>query len=99
MQRGPDRGHRLLDGVVILWGPRVIAKAADVQIAGRDIVVIQTKASRLGMYLLGQALFSRHLVEPFGPKSVRSVAVCTRGDAMLEPLAARYGIDVVVYPA
>ena len=29
MRRGADRGHRLLDGVVILWGPRVIAKPAD----------------------------------------------------------------------
>ena len=29
VRRGADRGHRLLDGVVILWGPRVIAKPAD----------------------------------------------------------------------
>lgn len=98
VRRGPDQGSRLLDGVVILRGPHVIAKPNDVPIAGRDIVVIQTKASRLGMYLLGQALFSRHLMEPFGPKSIRSVAVCTRGDAVLEPLAAQYGIEVVVFP-
>ena len=48
-RRGADRRHRLLDGVVILGGSRVIAKPADIQIAGRDIVVIETKASRLGM--------------------------------------------------
>ena len=98
VRRAADRGHCLIDGVVILGGPRVIAKPADIQIAGRDIVVIQTKASRLAMYLLGQTLFPHHLMEPFAPKSVRSVAVCTRGDATLEPLAARYGIEVVVYP-
>ena len=66
----------MLDGVVILGGPRKIARPEDVEIAGREIVVIQTKANRLGMYLLGQVLFSRHLMERLGPKSVRTVAVC-----------------------
>ena len=99
VRRAPNQGQRLLDGVVILGGPKTIAKPEDVQIAGREIVVIQTKANRLGMYLLGQALFSRHLMERLGPKSVRTVAVCTKDDAVLRPLATQYGIEVVVYPA
>jgi hypothetical protein len=51
------------------------------------------------MYLLGQALFSRHLLEPFHPQSIETVAICTRGDSILEPLAERYNIKVVIYPS
>ena len=97
VRSGPNQGKRLLDGVVILNGPHLIADPGEVEIENREIVVIQTKAYRLGMYLLGQALFSRHLMMPFRPRSVNTVAICTKGDAVLEPLAMGYGIKVVVY--
>lgn len=93
------QGKRLLDGVIILGAPFEIKKAKAVNLEGKDIVVIQTKAARLGMYLLGQALFSARLVERFRPASIRSVAICTKGDAALEPLAKEYGVEVVIYPA
>ncbi len=99
VRRSLDRSRRLIDAVVILGGPHVIGKADEVEIKNRDIVIIQTKAPyTLGMYLLGQALFSRHLMERFQPKSIESVAICTKGDAVMEGLAERYGIKVVVYP-
>jgi hypothetical protein len=85
-----------LDGVIILGGPFEIQPADSVEIMGKDIVLVQTKASRLGMYLLGQAVFSRRLMEPFKPASIRSVALCTKGDSVLEPLAKEYGVEVVV---
>ena len=94
----PEQGRRLLDGVVVLGTPTGTAKDHEIEIRNRDIVIIQTKAQRLGMYLLGQALFSRHLMAAFKPKSIETVAVCTKGDAVLEPIALQYGIKVVVYP-
>lgn len=97
VRSGPNQGKRLIDGVVVLDGPHVIASHGEVEIENREIVVIQTKAYRLGMYLMGQALFSRHLMMPFRPRSVETVAICTKGDAVMEPLAAAYGIKVVVY--
>ncbi len=49
------------------------------------------------MYLMGQALFTLELLRPFGPSSVRSVAVCERDDAVLRPLLERYeGVSVVI---
>jgi hypothetical protein len=49
------------------------------------------------MYLFGQAVFSRELVvERFAPRSVRSVALCAADDAVLRPIAERFGIEVVV---
>ena len=94
-----NRGHaqRLLDGVIILGGETKIATTDEVDIEGKDIIVVQTKANRLGMYLLGQAVFSRELMKPMKPRSIRSVAICTEGDDVLEPLASDYDVEVVVY--
>lgn len=96
---GPDRGKRLIDGIIIVDGPCKPQAAKDVDLEGKHIVVIQTKAERLGMYLLGQAVFSARLMEQFRPASIRSVAICTKGDSVLEPLAKEYGVEVVVYAA
>ena len=45
-------GRRLMDGVIILNEETRIAKANEVEIEGKDIIVVQTKANRLGMYLM-----------------------------------------------
>jgi len=84
--------------VLILNEETRIARAKEVDIKNKDIVIIQTKAERLGMYLLGQSLFSKHLMQRFNPASIETVAVCTKGDSVLGPMAASYGIKVVVYP-
>lgn len=68
-----------------------------VQVKGKRIIVIQTKPKPISMSLLGQALFSRHLMEEFEPKRIYSVAICTKGDVVLEKLAKEYKIKVVVY--
>jgi hypothetical protein len=49
------------------------------------------------MYLLGQAFFSRELIKDrFAPRSVRTVALCAIDDAILHPMAERFGVEVVV---
>jgi hypothetical protein len=90
---------RTLDSKVLGTEPR-LAKPSEIgMLDGEDVTVIQTKASRLGMYLMGQALFSRFLVEErFGANSVCSVALYRADDDVLRPLAERAGIEVVVDP-
>ena len=95
--RTKENAQRLLDGVVILGEKTQISKAHEVEIQGKDIVVIQTKANRLGMNLLGQAVFSAELMRAHKPKSIKSVAICVLGDSVLEPLAHKFGIEIVVY--
>jgi len=96
--RATDHGTRLIDGVIIKNGPRRIAKKSEVDLEGKEIIVVQTKAERLGMYLMGQAIFSRDLMKRFKPKHVHSVAICTKGDSVLEPLLKRYkDVELVVY--
>ena len=76
-----------------------IARQSDVSIEGKDIVVVQTKADRLGMYLMGQAFFSAQLMKPFLPRSVESVALVAQDDSVLRPLLEQYqGMRVVVCP-
>jgi hypothetical protein len=95
----PLLGRRLLDGLIVLGGERRIAAAHEVEIKDRDVVIVQTKAMRLGMYLMGQTLFSMALVKPFGPRSIESVALCAKDDEVLRPLLeAHAGCRVVVCP-
>jgi hypothetical protein len=42
----------LLVDVIVLGEPKMIVRPDDVEIKGKDIIVVQTKASRLGIYLM-----------------------------------------------
>lgn len=64
---------------------------------GEDLIVVQAKASRLAMPLLGQAIFSPILARSnLHPASVRSVLLCTGSDDDLAPIAAEHGVEVIV---
>ena len=90
---------RYLDGLVILDGPFEISNDVRRDIAEKDVVVIQSKNKRLGMYLMGQTLFSRDLILSKGAKSVRSVAVCRKDDKVMRPLLlAHKNIEVHLCP-
>lgn len=90
VERSATCGRRLLDGVIIQDGEFKIARQFEVSIEGKDIIVIQTKASQLGMYLMGQALFSAELMKRFNPRSTRSIALCNRDDDILRPLLEQH---------
>ena len=68
--------------------------------AGERVVIAQTKGNRLGMYLMGQALFSADLLRRRYPDAaIESVALCTIDDEVLRPLLeAHPGCRVVVAP-
>lgn len=91
---------RLMDGLVIVGGPFTVSDDVHTDITDKDVVVIQSKNKRLGMNLMGQALFSRELLLKKGARSVRSVAVCRKDDkVMRELLLAHPDIEVVICPA
>lgn len=92
-------GRRVWDGLEILEGEFRIAPQSEVSLASQDVIVIQTKASRLGMYLMGQAFFSAQLIQRFNPRSVVSVTLCSQDDAVLRPLFEQDpNMKVVVCP-
>src|SRR5262249_55556811 len=65
----------------------------------RDIIVLQTEAKRLGMYLMGQAFFSAQLMKRVHPPSVGSVALVAPDHDVVRPLVRGYeGMRVVACP-
>jgi len=97
--RTPNVAQRLLDAVILPDGPHEQVHWREISLEGQNVIVVQAKAHRLGMYLMGQALFSAQLVRRFHPKSVRSVALCAQDDDVLRPLLERYkGLEVIVVP-
>jgi hypothetical protein len=95
---GPGIGRRMIDAVIIEDGDhRIASRGESVSLDGHDIIIVQTKALRLGMYLLGQAFFSRELIKDrFAPRSIRTVALCAIDDAILRPIAERFGVEVII---
>ena len=98
VRRTRRNGPRYIDAVIILGEETRIASANDVSLDGKDIICVQAKRDRLCMYLMGQTLFSKQLLETgFNPKSVLSVALCTRDDEVLRPLLEKHdNVRVVV---
>ena len=79
--RSAGVGPRRLDGVIIVDGDHRKASWKErINLDGHDIIVVQTKANRLGMYLMGQALFSRVVIEDrFKPADItHGRALCYR---------------------
>jgi hypothetical protein len=101
IRRGPGTGVRLLDAVILPDRPRErLQPGTWLDLSDSRVVVVQTKNGRLGMYLMGQTLFSKRLIETqFKPREVLSVALCRDTDAILEPLLREHpGCQVVVAP-
>lgn len=98
VRRSKTCERRLLDAVIIKGGPALRARQSEVSVEGKDIIVVQTKAERLGMNLMGQVFFSAQLMRSFNPRSVESVALVLQDDTVLRPLLEQYsGMRVVVY--
>jgi hypothetical protein len=55
--RAPGQGRRLIDAVILPDLPLARAHWRDVNLEGRNVIAVQAKAHRLGMYLMGQAVF------------------------------------------
>ena len=99
VRRSATCARRLVDAIILPQGEHRRAKHSEVTLEGQDVIVVQAKAERLGMYLMGQAVFSAELVKRFQPASIRSVALCSRDDSELRPLLAAFPhVEVVIDP-
>lgn len=81
------RGQRLIDGVFVLDEPGDSKLGPKDDLRGRRVFVIQSKAKPLGMYLMGQVLFSMRILEKEGgAKVVGAIAVCHEEDVLISRL-------------
>ena len=90
VQKSSANQRRTIDGIIVLGEDHMIKERAEVNLSEKDIVVVQTKARTLGMYLMGQAFFSAKLMEISEPRSIFSVALCLKYDSVLGPLLECY---------
>ena len=99
--RMPGAGRRVIDALIILAADRRRFRSTEKpDIAGKDVVIVQTKNKRLDMTLMGQTLFAAKLLEKFQPRSIKSVALCAQDDAVLRPMFESYPMcEVVVAPS
>ena len=86
--RGKDCSPRWIDAIIIKGGEhkRLPPYKGDIDLRGLDLICVQTKKSRVGMYLLGQAFFSMKLLELKKPNSIVSIALCTKTDSYMEKI-------------
>jgi hypothetical protein len=87
VRRGEDRSGRWADAVILPNEEhRRLQPNEYPSLEERDVIVVQTKRGRTGMYLMGQALFSARLAHACGAASVRSILLCHYADSVLLPL-------------
>ena len=100
--KGRAEGKRHIDGVIICGkksGNRKGRKGDRAKVKGKKVIVIQSKAKRLGMYLIGQTIVSRELMKVLGAKVVKSVAVHRKDDQMMLKVLKRFKkCEAAVYP-
>ena len=95
------KNKRHIDGVIVLGekaerrGP---LKGDRELVKGKEVIVIQSKARRLGMGLIGQVVVSRELLKDLKAKVVKSVGVCRQDDQLLHKVLRRFKkCEAVVY--
>jgi hypothetical protein len=85
--RSETNGEIRIDAVIIPDGPKQRASQDEFILDGKDIILVQAKASRLGMYVMGQAVFSPKLIRRNNnPASIRPNALVNENDYVLGPL-------------
>lgn len=91
--------RRRIDAVILPRWPKQRVNPSEILLEGEEVIAVQAKASRLGMNVMGQAVFSLELLRRFKPASLRSVILCTADDSDLRPLLEPYAeVEVVVVP-
>jgi hypothetical protein len=84
--RSSGGSQQVVDGIIIRRGKWHVAHWSEVSLEGQDVVLVHARAERLSMGLMGQALFSARLAERLRPRSLYSVTLVARDDAVLRPL-------------
>ncbi len=100
VSKTPTSARRLLDAIILPKHKLKIASPHEVDLKNQDVIIVQAKASRLGMYLMGQAFFSAQIVKRYKPKSILSVALCNKDDCVLRPVFEKHkGMKVEIIDA
>lgn len=90
--------RRTIDGIIIPGEETRRQHKTNYDFTGKDIIIIQTEKDRVGMYLLGQAFLSREAMMRYQPRSIKTVAICSKHDEEMYRLCEEFDIELVVIP-
>lgn len=100
-ERQTGKNKRHIDGVIVIGakdGRRGPRKGDRELVKDKQVIVIQSKARRLGMGLIGQVIVSAELLDDLGAEVIKSVGVCKEDDKVLHGILRRFKkCEAVVY--
>lgn len=100
-ERNTGKNKRHIDGVIVIGekdGRRGPRKGDRELVKDKQVIVIQSKARRLGMGLIGQVIVSAELLDDLGAEVIKSVGVCKEDDKVLHDVLRRFEkCEAVVY--
>ena len=67
-----------------------ISAVGEVTAENEDVLVVNARAKRLNLLVMGHAVFSLPLMKRLRPRSARSIALSTESDSVLEPLLSPF---------
>jgi hypothetical protein len=89
-------GRCKVDGVLIPSGSNADNPTL-VDVSGREVISIHGSDGIVGMYICGEAIAAKVLLEHCGAASVRSIIVCKQGDHAIESALSSFpGIEIMV---
>jgi len=97
----PIHGRRI-DGLAVIdessSEKRVETKGSPklADLAGKRVIVLQTKRNKLGMGLAGQTIISKTLLEQEGVEVVAAVAICLKMDEKIREALKEHDCEAAV---
>ncbi len=96
----PIHGRRI-DGLIVIDESSSVKrietknppKLAD--LAGKRVIVLQTKRNKLGMGVAGQTIISKTLLEQAGVDVIAAVAICLKIDEQILKALRKHGCEAV----
>lgn len=97
-KKNTGKGKQIIDGIIVLGEEKRIQTGGTYDFTDKDIIIIQTEKDPLGMQFLGEAFSSREAIMRYQPRSIRTVAICSRHDEEMYRLCEEFHIEMLVVP-
>lgn len=97
-KKNSSKGKWVIDAIIVRGEENRIQTGGTYDLAGKDIIVIQIEREHRGMQFLGEAFSSREAIIRYQPRSIKTVAICSRHDEELYRLCEEFNIEMVVMP-
>lgn len=95
-KKNTGKDKQTIDAIIVLGEEQRIQSGGTYDFTGKDIIVIQLEKEHKGMQFLGEAFSSREAIMRYQPRSIKTVAICSRHDEELYRLCEEFNIEMVV---